>query len=54
MCLKQYNLIECDFFLSVSKFCHNVTFFCPFYLVFFYYVKKHLCVIMMEFKIVIV
>ncbi len=44
------NSLRCTKILS----CHNVTFFCLFYLVFFNHVETHLWIIMMESRIVVV
>jgi len=48
------NLLMGVIFLRCTKILSHVTLFCLFYLVFFYHLKTHLWMIMMESRIVIV
>jgi hypothetical protein len=42
-CMEQCGaLVGSKFFEGVSKSCHNVTFFCFYYLIFFFNVKTHI------------
>jgi hypothetical protein len=54
MCFKQYNVIGCNIYKLYQNLVTILLFFVFSYLIFFYHVKKHLCMIMMVFKILIV